>query len=188
MSMLKRFFAVAVGSLPMIAMAHPGHVHESSFWNGFSHPFTGLDHLTMAIAFGVLLWKATQRWKVAGFFGMAVAMITGFILGQQQILPNVFAEYGIVLSLAVLATALLMKSNRIFAVAIMVLGSFHGVAHGNELGQSGHMLQLMLGMVSAMSIIYLMGLGLGALTEKYLPHGRKIIAALAAILAVIGLA
>lgn len=186
--MLKRFFAVVVGSLPMIAMAHPGHAHESSFWNGFSHPFTGLDHLTMAIAFGVLLWTATQRWKVVGFFGLAVAMIAGFVLGQQQVLPNVFAEYGIVLSLAVLATALLMKSNGIFAVATMLLASFHGVAHGNELGQSGHMLPLMLGMVSAMSIIYLTGLGLGALTEKYLPHGRKIIAALAAILAVIGLA
>lgn len=186
--MLKRFFAVVMGSLPMIAMAHPGHAHESSFWNGFSHPFTGLDHLTMAIAFGVLLWTATQRWKVVGFFGLAVAMIAGFVLGQQQVLPNVFAEYGIVLSLAVLATALLMKSNGIFAVATMLLASFHGVAHGNELGQSGHMLPLMLGMVSAMSIIYLTGLGLGALTEKYLPHGRKIIAALAAILAVIGLA
>ena len=186
--MLKRFFAVVMGSLPMIAMAHPGHAHESSFWNGFSHPFTGLDHLTMAIAFGVLLWTATQRWKVVGFFGLAVAMIAGFVLGQQQELPNVFAEYGIVLSLAVLATALLMKSNGIFAVATMLLASFHGVAHGNELGQSGHMLPLMLGMVSAMSIIYLTGLGLGALTEKYLPHGRKIIAALAAILAVIGLA
>ena len=186
--MLKRFFAVVMGSLPMIAMAHPGHAHESSFWNGFSHPFTGLDHLTMAIAFGVLLWTATQRWKVVGFFGLAVAMIAGFVLGQQQVLPNVFAEYGIVLSLAVLATALLMKSNGMFAVATMLLASFHGVAHGNELGQSGHMMQLMLGMVSAMSIIYLIGLGLGALTEKYLPHGRKIIAALAAILAVIGLA
>ena len=188
MSILKRIFAVVVGSLPMIAMAHSGHAHESSFWTGFSHPFTGLDHLMMAIAFGVLLWTATQRWKVAGFFGLAAAMIAGFVLGQQQILANVLAEYGIVLSLAVVATALLMKSNRMFAVATMLLASFHGVAHGNELGQSGHMMQLMLGMVSAMSIIYLIGLGLGALTEKYLPHGRKIIAALAAILAVIGLA
>lgn len=188
MSILKSIFAVVVGSLPMIAMAHSGRAHESSFWMGFSHPFTGLDHLMMAIAFGVLLWTATQRWKVAGFFGLASAMIAGFVLGQQQVLPNVFAEYGIVLSLAVVATALLMKSNRMFAVATMLLASFHGVAHGNELGQSGHMMQLMLGMVSAMSIIYLIGLGLGALTEKYLPHGRKIIAALAAILAVIGLA
>lgn len=186
--MLKKMIAVGLSSLPMMAMAHPGHAHESSFWTGFSHPFTGLDHLMMAIAFGVLLWSATQRWKVAGFFGLAAAMIAGFVLGQLQVLPNVFAEYGIVLSLAVVATALLMKSNRIFAVATMLLASFHGVAHGNELGQSGHMLQLMLGMVSAMSIIYLIGLGLGALTQKYLPQGRKVIAALAAILAVIGLA
>lgn len=186
--MLKKMIAVGLSSLPIMAMAHSGHTHESSFWAGFSHPFTGLDHLMMAVAFGVLLWTATQRWKIAGFLGLATAMIAGFVLGQQQILPNVLAEYGIVLSLAVVATALLMKSNRMSVVATMLLASFHGVAHGNELGQSGHMLQLMLGMVTAMSMIYVMGLGLGALTEKYLPQGRKIIAALAAILAVIGLA
>ncbi|EXD22812.1 hupE / UreJ family protein [Acinetobacter baumannii 34654] len=43
--------------LPALAMAHPGqdHVH-SGFMAGFIHPFTGLDHLIMALGFGVLLW------------------------------------------------------------------------------------------------------------------------------------
>lgn len=188
MLIFKRIFTIFVGSLPMIAMAHPGHDHHNGFWNGFIHPFTGLDHLTMAVAFGVLLWTASQRWKVAGFLGLSAAMIAGFVLGQQQILPHAWAEYGIVLSLAVLAVALLRKSNTVFIVATLILASFHGVAHGNELGHFGQILQLMFGMATAMSLIYFIGLGLGAVTEKYVPHGRKIMAVLAAVIAVIGLA
>lgn len=186
MIFFKRSLVILVTIFPMWAMAHSGHDHHSSFWNGFIHPFTGIDHLTMAIAFGVLLWTATQRWKMAGLFGLAVAMIGGFALGHLHLISANVAEYGIVCSLAVLAIALWTKANRLFAVTAMILASFHGMAHGAELGQSGQVVALVLGMVAAMSSIYVLGLGLGALVQKYVPYGNKIVGGLAAVVAIIG--
>ena len=132
MTYLKRTLATFAAAFPMWAMAHPGHEQQNSFLTGFIHPFTGIDHLTMAIAFGVLLWSAANRWKVGGLLGLVVAMIAGFSLGQLHIVSANIAEYGIVFSLSVLAIALWTKANRLFAVATMVLASFHGMAHGAE--------------------------------------------------------
>ncbi len=188
MTYLKRTLATFAAAFPMWAMAHPGHEQQNSFLTGFIHPFTGIDHLTMAIAFGVLLWSTANRWKVGGLLGLVVAMIAGFSLGQLHMVSTNIAEYGIVFSLSVLAIALWTKANRLFAVATMVLASFHGMAHGAELSHSGHVMGLVFGMVVAMSCIYAAGLGLGALVQKYVPHGKKIVGGIAAVVALIGLA
>ncbi len=188
MRLLNLAFAAAAASFPVLAFAHAGHDHHSGFWSGFVHPFTGLDHLMMAIAFGVLMWTANQRWKIAGLVGLAAALAAGFALGTQAILPTAAAEYGIIASLAILAVALWSKSNRVLPVAAVLLASFHGIAHGTELGQSGSAGLLILGMVSAMALIYAAGLGTGAFVQKYVPYGKKIIGVLAAVVAVIGLA
>ncbi len=67
------------------------------------------------------------------------------------------------------------------------MASFHGMAHGVELAPQGHVVGLVLGMICGMAILYALGLGLGALINRYVPYGRKIMAGLAAIVAVIGL-
>ena len=83
--------------LPTLAMAHPGHHHhDANFWTGFIHPFTGLDHLMMAISFGVLMWSVAKQWKVVGALGLVTALVVGFNLGAMQALPIQWAEYGIV--------------------------------------------------------------------------------------------
>ncbi|NOZ97029.1 MAG: urease accessory protein, partial [Gammaproteobacteria bacterium] len=97
------------------------------------------------------------------------------------------AEYGIVASLIVLAVALWSKSYRVLPLAAALMASFHGMAHGVELAPQGHVVGLVLGMISGMAILYAVGLGLGALINRYVPYGRKIMAGLAAIVAVIGL-
>ena len=61
------------------------------------------------------------------------------------------------------------------------------MAHGVELAPQGHVVGLVLGMISSMAILYALGLGLGELINRYVPYGRKIMAGLAAIVAVIGL-
>lgn len=188
MTYLKRTLVTFAAAFPMWAMAHPGHAHQNSFMTGFIHPFTGLDHLMMAMAFGVLLWSATTRWKFAGLIGLVIAMVGGFVLGQLNIFSASIAEYGIIFSLSILAMALWSKANRLFALATMILASFHGMAHGTELSQSGHVVGLVIGMVVAMSCIYASGLGLGAFVQKYVPHGKKIIGGIAALVALIGLA
>ena len=188
MRLFKQLLVATAAALPMLAMAHPGHDHHSGFWAGFVHPFTGLDHLMMAIAFGVLMWTANQRWKLFGLGGLVIAMIFGFMVGSQGVISTSLAELGIIASLVLLAVSLWIKSNKVLPVAAVLLASFHGVAHGSELGQDGHAALLILGMVVAMSSIYVMGLGLGAFVKKYVPYGKQIIGGLAAVVAVIGLA
>ena len=158
MRLFKQLLVTGVAALPMLAFAHAGHDHHNGFWSGFVHPFTGLDHLMMAIAFGVLMWTANQRWKITGLIGL------------------------------ILAVALWTKSNKVLPLAAILLASFHGVAHGSELGQGGHVSLLIVGMVSAMALIYGAGLVLGAFVKKYVPYGKQIVGGLAAVVAVIGLA
>lgn len=175
--------------LPTLALAHPGHhEHHATFWSGFVHPFTGLDHLIMAISFGVLMWTVSKQWKVLGALGLVTALVIGFSLGAQAFIPVQFAEYGIIGSLLLLSVALWTKSNRVMPIAAIVLATFHGVAHGAELGANGNVAMQILGMISAMALIYMGGLGLGAVISKYVPNGKKIIGSIAAIVAVIGLA
>ena len=188
MTLLKRTMMTLMVTLPALAMAHPGHEHQNSFWNGFIHPFTGLDHLSMVIALGVLLATATKKWKMLGLVGFAIAMSVGFALGHLNYISSTMAEYGIILSLLVLSFSLLSKTNHLFAIAGVVLASFHGVAHGVELGHSSSFSLVVLGMLSAMALIYVVGLGLGKGIATYMPHGKKIVAGLTALVALIGLA
>lgn len=188
MQILRRFIITGLASLPMIAMAHSGHAHQNSFLNGFIHPFTGVDHLMMAIAFGVLMWTAHKNWKIIGIIGLIFAMGIGFFIGSETAISANIAEYGIVFSLLVLAVGLWMKSNNTLPIAAILLASFHGIAHGVELGHSGNAVMLILGMLLAMSFIYLSGLALGAFIQKYVPHGKKVVAVLTAFVAMIGLA
>jgi len=93
----KHMLAMVFGLLPMMAMAHPGHDQTHvGFWEGLIHPFTGLDHLVMAIGFGVLLWTVAKQWRVLGILGLSLSLVIGFILGANQIVPANIAEYGIV--------------------------------------------------------------------------------------------
>lgn len=97
------------------------------------------------------------------------------------------AEYGIVASLIITAIALWTKSNRILPIAAALLASFHGMAHGVELAHAGHIVALVTGMVAGMALIYCGGLVLGAVFTRYVPYGKKIVGACAALVAVIGL-
>jgi len=172
-NIIQRASLIMLGLIPEVSQAHPGHDHHSGFSAGFLHPFTGMDHMIMALALGVLLWSAARQWKILGMASMATALVFGFVLGQQQLFSSSLAEYGIIASLLMVATALLV--------------TFHGIAHGNELGHSGHIAGLVSGMIIAMSLIYIAGLGLGALIIRYIPYGKKIVGACAAIVALIGL-
>lgn len=187
-SVLQKLTVISLASSPMLALAHPGHDTHSGFAAGFIHPFTGLDHMMMAVALGVLFYSAVKRWQVAGLVSLVVALVVGFSLGAAHWIPEHFAEYGIVASLIMVAIALWSKSNTILPVATAMLVTFHGVAHGAELGHAGHVMSLVAGMVVAMSLIYLAGLLFGKLIVEHIPYGKKIVGGLAAIVALIGLA
>ncbi len=189
MAMFKKVSIAVFSLMPVLAIAHAGHDHHyNSLLNGFVHPFTGLDHFMMLLAFAVLIGTSYQRWKTTGLISLLVAMLTGFAIGSQAIISIATAESGIILSLVLLAVGLWTKSNKVVPVLAVLLASFHGAAHGVELGQSGHVALLMLGMLSAMSLIYITGLALATFMQKYLPYGKQIVAAITTVVAVICIA
>lgn len=189
MQAIKQAMLAVFTLIPALTMAHPGHhQHHATFWTGFIHPFTGLDHLIMAISFGVLMWTVSKQWKWIGALGLVTALVVGFSLGAQALIPSQLAEYGIIASLLLLAVALWTKSNRVLPIVATALATFHGVAHGADLGMNGNVAVQILGMISAMAIIYALGLTLGAVIARYVPNGKKIIGVIAAVVAVIGLA
>ena len=188
MQMIKKMMVASGALLPMLVMAHSGHHHhEAGFWTGFMHPFTGLDHLVMVLSFGVLMWTMSKQGKMMGALGLVVALLIGFAMGAQQWIPVSIAEYGIITSLLVVAVAMWTKSNRILVVTALILATFHGVAHGVELGAHGHVVSQVIGMISAMTVLYATGLGFGALIAHYVPQAKKVIGAIAATVAVLGL-
>ncbi|KJV40451.1 HupE/UreJ family protein [Acinetobacter brisouii] len=182
--------ALILSVLPVLAMAHPGHEFpQLGFLSGFVHPFTGLDHMSMAAGLGVLLWKTKRQWQMSGVIALMAALLIGFVVGAQNLLSASVAEYGIVASLMLLAVALWRKHNVMMPVATAALAIFQGMAHGVELSSHGHWAGLMLGMVTAMALLYGIGLSVGALLERYIPQqGRKIVAGVVALVGLFGLA
>ena len=189
MKILKKITFLMLLLMPVFAFAHTGHAEQGQlgFLAGFTHPFTGLDHMMMSFALGVLFYFASKRWNLIGLICMVAALLVGFLIGQKGMIPVHLAEYGIVASLALLAVALWFHSKTIMPIATALLVTFHGVAHGVELGHSGDAIAVISGMLMAMSLLYLLGQCFTAFAIKYIPHGQKIVAVLTAIVAVFAL-
>jgi urease accessory protein len=134
------------------ASAHPqaGGAHSHGFWDGFVHPFTGLDHLLAMLAVGIWSVRQGERNQLPlTFIGM---MLFGVLTGVAGLdIPSL--ETSIALTVALLG-CLIAAAVRLPAVAGMVLvGVFallHGNAHGHELPQASSAFGLL--MASALLI------------------------------------
>ncbi|OBT10124.1 urease accessory protein UreJ [Vibrio sp. UCD-FRSSP16_10] len=123
---------------PTLALAHPGHDHHS-FSAGITHPITGMDHLIMLFAFGLLVGctAVANRKKsgliIAGMISLVSGLFVGEIIGFSMIV-----EPAIIASLLIVSISLWHVFSPLTArVAIAVSASigmlfFHGYAHGVE--------------------------------------------------------
>ncbi|RYI96585.1 MAG: HupE/UreJ family protein, partial [Acetobacteraceae bacterium] len=118
--------------LPGTALAHPGGALSHGLLAGFSHPFSGADHLLAMVAVG--LWAglsggAARLALPGGFLG---GMALGALLGLSGVaLP--MAEAGILASVIVLGAlaALAVRPPLVLGVALAAgFGLLHGHAHG----------------------------------------------------------
>src|SRR4029078_138860 len=110
------------------AFAHVGIGATSSLGAGLSHPFGGLDHVTVMIA--VRLWaalsggRAVRVWPAA-FVGV---MLAGSALGMTGI-PLPFAEPAILASVVALGLLVMLAVDLpvwLGAVVIAAFALFHG--------------------------------------------------------------
>jgi urease accessory protein len=178
----RTFAAIALAAAPALALAHPGHAAlAAGLVDGFTHPFTGADHLAAMLAVG--LWSAVtlphRRWLAPLAF--AAMLLAGAVLAPQR-MP--FVEGGIAASLLVFGLAVAARVPLPALAGALVVGAFalfHGAAHGNEL-RSGAALA---GMVAATALLHATGLALGVVLRE---RSRWLTAAIGGGVALIGAA
>lgn len=186
---MKLLLLLLAGLTSNAVFAHAGHEHHSSaLLSGLLHPFSGLDHLLLALGLGVLLVRSAQFARGLpsaaglGFVGLGVSLLVGFGLGVQHLLPISLTEHGIVASLLALAIALWVKQRVVALAGLSLLGLFHGVAHGLEVpvGQSAGL--FLVGMLCSMLALYAVGLLIGKAVQHWANNGSTIAARVLALL------
>lgn len=184
-----RFLLLTLLAVSGVAMAHPSHEYSHSvLLAGLLHPLSGLDHLMLGLGLGVLLARTFKQSRFVGLGLLLLSLAGGFMLGMTQVLPVAVAEYGIIASLLVLSVALWQRSSSVFLLMSAVLGVFHGMAHGSELGAGMNPLTFMLGMLLTLAALYSVGVFAGQWMQRHFKLGVRVMSLLSGVVALIGLA
>lgn len=149
----------------MPAFAHPGDHHAAtSLLAGFSHPFSGLDHLLTFAAVG--LWATHYRnraaWQLPLLF-LAVMAIGAWVALAGVMVP--FAETGIAASVVIFGV-LIAFAFRMPAwasgVMLALFALLHGYAHGADLPQDGSAALYGAGFILATGLLQSAGFAFGS--------------------------
>ena len=129
---MTRTLALLLLATSSAALAHPGD-HAGGALHGFTHPFTGLDHLLAMLSVGV--WAArlpsAARWQLPALFVCFMAI--GAMLGGLA-LP--FVEPMVALSVLVFALAASLGNRLPRSIAggiVAFFALYHGHAHFTEM-------------------------------------------------------
>jgi urease accessory protein len=146
------------------AFAHVGIGETSGFASGFSHPLSGLDHMTVMIAVG--LWTALKGggalwvWP-ATFVGV---MLVGGTLGMAHVAVP-FVEPGILASVVALGLLVALAVDLPVWTGALIVGAFavlHGHAHGTEIPATASGIEYMAGFAFATALLHGVGIAGGA--------------------------
>jgi len=165
---MKRCIALfALLLTPTLAFAHPGHA-GAGLLSGFSHPFSGLDHIVAMLAVGVWAARNTglKRWLVPT--GFLAGMLFGGALGLGGYLPG-FLESAVVASSLVAALLVLLAVRLPLAWQVTVAAVFavwHGIAHGAELPAAAAPFGFAVGFLLATAALLAVGLAVGSLLRR----------------------
>lgn len=145
---MKKILASLLLSLPMLALAHPGHESISvgeGIFAGVIHPLMGLDHLLAFAALGILLFRMTTKRAVligASFIGL---LAVGFYGAQTGVLTLASSTVENLILASVILSVVCLGLGRFVsydksAFLVTAFAIFHGVAHGVEVpsGASSH--------------------------------------------------
>ncbi|QKC80685.1 HupE/UreJ family protein [Mesorhizobium sp. NZP2077] len=147
----------------MPAYAHVGIGTTSSFTAGFMHPLSGLDHMTVMIAVGLLAalkgGRAIWAWPAA-FVGV---MLGGAALGMAHV-PVLFVEPGILASVVALGLLMALAIDLPILAGVAIIGLFalfHGHAHGTEVPENAGGFEYMAGFAVATALLHATGIAAG---------------------------
>lgn len=155
----------AAVALPSLALAHVGTDagDHHGFQAGFTHPFTGIDHLVAMVAVGA--WSAltarTTDWRACATapVGFASLLLAGALMAAAGVsFPAV--EPMIAASLLVLGLLVALRRSLPTLAGTALAGGFalfHGAAHGGELAGGA----ALAGMVIATVLLHASGVAIG---------------------------
>lgn len=152
-----------LGVFPMAAWGHPGH-ELTDFVSGFSHPFTGLDHLLVMLAVGFWAGQSLTkaRWQIPGVF--LVFMGVGLLVGAAVSYLAV-AEIAVMISLLAMALVIVFRAHIAPLIQLLLATVFaliHGFVHGQEWAYTGEGVSAVVGMLFASAVLLLSGVLLGS--------------------------
>ena len=154
--------------VPAPAFAHVGVGSTASFVAGITHPFSGLDHITVMVAVG--LWAALKGgrslWLWPATF--VAVMLAGGVLGMAH-MPVPFVEPGILASVVTLGLLVALAIDPPLwagAAIIGVFAVFHGHAHGSEVAENVGGFEYMAGFALATATLHAIGVGFGLLMNR----------------------
>lgn len=156
------FASALVLAMAAPAFAHVGENAHGAFTSGFTHPFTGLDHLLAMIAVGVWAAQAGGMMRLTLPAAFVSVMAIGFVAAVSGV-PLPFVEPAILASVVGLGLILALAVKLPPAIGGAITGAFalfHGHAHGSELGDASA-LSFAGGFVMATLVLHAAGLVLG---------------------------
>ena len=173
---MRRNYFVGLLAIVALALASPAQAHiigagGAGWAQGFSHPFSGLDHILAMVAVGVWAVQTGRPalWVLPVVFPSAMAI--GGLLGVAGV-PVPGIEAGIAASVLGLGLLIAFQARPPLALSIALVALFalfHGHAHGTELPQAASPVLYGLGFVVATGLLHLIGLGIGSVMR--LPKG-----------------
>ena len=166
---MKKMMLTLLGifAFPAIVFAHPGH-DMANFASGFTHPFTGIDHLLVMLAVGYWAGKSlsSARWQVPMQF--VIFMLGGVALGAM-ISGVAFVEVAIAVSVLAMGLVILLNTSisSMWQLGLTtVFALLHGFVHGQELVAAGNGLMAVTGMVLATMMLLSMGVYLASFKDQ----------------------
>ena len=179
--------AAVLTLLPQAAQAHTAKDLAGGFIAGFSHPFSGADHLLAMVSVG--LWGAfLGRPLIAALPVIFPAvMALGALLAMIGVAQPPI-ELGIALSVLVLGIAIAAAWRAplwLACVIVAVFAVFHGFAHGTEIPSLADPIAYSTGFMLATGSLHLVGIGLGTINSRR--GGIMITRAMGAAVALAGL-
>lgn len=164
--------AIFLGLLILLLSPDAALAHDSglggSVWEGFTHPVTGVDHLTAMIVVGVVSYVLGGRavWTLPATF--VLALVVGGAFGfDEYALRGV--EYWIVGSLIVLGLVVALRvavPAWLVYVGVAVFGFAHGNAHGLELPLATSALGYASGFAAASAVCHITGIAIGKVSGR----------------------
>lgn len=181
---------LALLTLATPALAHSGVGTHFAFFDGFTHPLLGLDHLLAMV--GVGLWAALVGGKARWLWPAAfvTVMTAGGALALNGIaLP--YVEALILASVIGIGAAVAFGLRLPLVAGATICAAFaiaHGHAHGAELPVGASAIDYVAGFVVATAALHAIGIVVGLLLQRSSRLARLTGAAIAASGAVLAFA